>query len=159
MRLSKLEPPIEVARLIEWFVDKKRQQGQRCNQLLALLNGVRRTTACSHAQSGFLSKDHPAAKAALLSNEKMAPGSRLENIRRPTSGRSHVHYGVAGENVSLGRGSLVLASAAPEVARRYTVMFAEYPAEMREVIEAPGEGDLADMTVRENRRRQIAMTS
>ena len=27
MRLSKLEPPIEVARLIEWFVDKKRQQG------------------------------------------------------------------------------------------------------------------------------------
>jgi hypothetical protein len=86
VRLSKLEPPIEVARLIEWFIDKKRQQGQRCNQLLALLNGVIRTTACSHAQSGFLSKDHPAAKAALLSNEKMAPGSRLDIGRKLSGG-------------------------------------------------------------------------
>jgi hypothetical protein len=31
-----------------------------------------------------------------------------QNIRRPTSGRSHVQYGVAGENLSLGHGSLVL---------------------------------------------------
>ncbi len=36
-------------------------------------------------------------------------------------------------------------------------MLAEYAAEMREVVKAPGEGDFADMAVREHRRGEIVL--
>ena len=47
--------------------------------------------------------------------------------------------------------------ALPEVARRHAEMLAEDAAEMREIVEAPGEGDLADVAMRQHRRGQVAL--
>ncbi len=46
--------------------------------------------------------------------------------------------------------------APPEVARRHPEMLAEDAAEMREVVETPGEGDLADMAMGEHGRGEVA---
>ena len=43
------------------------------------------------------------------------------------------------------------------VPRRHAVLLAKHPAEMRQVVKAPGEGDLADMAVRQHRRGQVAL--
>ena len=70
-------------------------------------------------------------QAALLSNEEMAPGSRLENIRRPTSGRSHVHYGV-GENKASSRilgQTRILHRPTPSTAAIFTPTFGRDPSE------------------------------
>ncbi len=47
--------------------------------------------------------------------------------------------------------------AAAPVARRHSVLLPEGPAEMREIVEAPGERDFADMPVGVGRRREGAM--
>ena len=49
--------------------------------------------------------------------------------------------------------------ALPEVAWRHSEMLAEDAAEMREVVEAPAEGDLADMAMGEHGRGEIAPAS
>src|ERR1700710_2912329 len=46
--------------------------------------------------------------------------------------------------------------ALPKVARRHAKMLAEDAPKMREVVKAPGEGDFADMAMRQHRRRQVA---
>jgi len=45
--------------------------------------------------------------------------------------------------------------ALPEVARRHSEMLAENAAEMREVVEAPGEGDLADVAMGQHGRGEV----
>src|SRR5258708_2970723 len=43
------------------------------------------------------------------------------------------------------------------VSGRHAVMLAKHATEMRQIVETPGEGDFADMTVRKHWRGQIAL--
>ena len=46
--------------------------------------------------------------------------------------------------------------AVPELARRHAKMLTEDAAEMGEIVEAPGEGDLADVAMDEQGRGEVA---